>query len=249
MGLRLVVRSGDITTMSAGNCHQLIKQVENFCLLYSVLNGLPDTLSRSKFLMCEDLPEVEIKKEHLMPCLRYLHSHKHFNGKEFEAAFTRGLNGVHLIYWLRHLESIGVVKRWVFNKLGDNNGQRREILKKIINGEQQNRGQAFILTGFSTTNKDMLQTLKNRIKKKPLEGDAEVHILNLVLKDNVTRKSGKHQSCHAVCLKVDDEGNCWLCDPGKTKVKQISFERKMFEDFLHSLFDIYLLHKIEIDFV
>lgn len=235
--------------MSVESYPQLVKQVGNFCLLYSVLNGLPDALSRSKFLMCEDIRGSVVKEEHLMPFLRYLRSHRHFKKKSFEKAFEKGMTGVHLVYWLRHLESIGVVKRWVFNKLGDNNEQRREILKKIIDGEQQNRGKVFVLTGFSTTNDKILKGLKNRIKKRPHNGDSGNHILNVVLNDAKQKKSGLHQSCHAVCLKVDDEGNCWLYDPGKITVKQISFEPKMFEHFLKSLFDVYLLHKMEIDFV
>jgi len=235
-------------TMSTGDSNKVIKQIGNFCLLFSILNALPDTQSRRRFLLSEDLDDDDINEEALKNFKKVLHRHNHFRRRPFSTAFNRGVNGVHIVYYLRHLEEIGVIRSFVYNKLGDNNAQRRGILKKIIDGERQNHGKVFLLTGFSTTNKDWLAKIKRRVRKRPLEGEQEVHILNLMLQCDLVRKNNEHQSCHAVCLKVDREGNCWLHDPGKITVKKISFEPKEFDRLIDSLFDIYLLHKFEIEF-
>lgn len=233
--------------MSARDSNKVVKQIGSFCLLFSVINALPDTEARKKFLLSDERGS-EIKEKDLENCLKVLYEHDHYRNYPFKKAFDRGVNGCHLVYYLRHLVEVGVIKSFVYNKLGDNLPDRIRILKKIINGEEQNRGKVFVLTGFSTSNKEKLNVLKRLIRKRPLEGEQEVHVLNLLLAKAKVKKSGEHHSCHAVCLKVDLEGNCWLHDPGKMTVKKISFELNEFEKLIDSLFDIYLVHKLEIKF-
>jgi len=240
--------AGVMMTMSARDSNKVVKQIGSLCLLFSVINGLPDTRSRRRFLLSNDLDNPEIKEKDLENCLKVLYEHRHYRRYSFKKAFDRGVNGVHLVYYLRHLVRSRVIKSFVYNKLGDNIRDRIRILKKIINGEEQNRGKVFILTGFSTSNKDKLNILKRLIRKRPTSGEQEVHVLNLLLSKAKVKKSGEHYSCHAVCLKVDMEGNCWLYDPGKITVKRISFELDEFEKLIDSLFDIYLVHKLEIKF-
>lgn len=234
--------------MSAGDSNKVVKQIGSFCLLFSIINGLPDTQSRRKFLLSKDLNNPEISEKDLEEFMKVLYEHPHYRDYAFKKAFYRGVNGTHIVYYLRYLVRMGIVENFVFNKLGNNLAERIGILKKIINGEERNRGKVFILTGFSTSNKDKLGQLKRFLRKRPHNGDQEEHVLNLLLSKAKVKRSGEHHSCHAVCLKVDMKGNCWLHDPGKITVKKISFELNDFEKLVDSLFDIYLVHKLEIKF-
>ena len=164
---------------------------------------------------------------------------------------------MHIVRWLKYLKKEEVIMSFTYNKLGNNLGERYRILQRIIDGEPQNRGHVFIVTGYNTTHEVVLKKLKKRIreKKRELDEDEPMHPVAIMLRNTIDEKtcnsaklSKNDKSCHAICLKVDNEGQCWLYDPGKTRVKLISKEPKLFDQFIHSLFDVYLVHKFEIRF-
>jgi hypothetical protein len=165
---------------------------------------------------------------------------------------------------LKYLKGERVITSFRYKKLGNNLQERYEILRKIIDGEPQNRGHAFIVTGYHTTHEGIITKVKNRIrgpkkkgknKKRELNSDEPIHPVMLMFRctkdvDNCqsAKTSKKDKSCHAVCLKVDLEGRCWLYDPGKSTVKLISKKLTLFDEFIKSLFDVYLVHKFEVRF-
>lgn len=250
----------------------VVKQTGSFCLLYAVINALPDNQARRTFLRNNDNTLTTKNFEN------YFINHPHFKKKELDAEdsendsedsededpYYHGLTSLHIVLWLKYLKRERVITSFTYKKLGNNLQARYEILRKIIDGEPQNRGHAFIVSGYHTTHEDVLRKVKNRIRnkknkknnrKRELNSDEPIHPVMLMFrytKDVVKCESAKvddeDKSCHAVCLKVDYIGNCWLYDPGKSTVKLISKKPQLFDEFIHSLFDVYLVHKIKVGF-
>lgn len=238
--------------MSAEDGLDVVKQTDSFCLLYAVINSLPNNEARRKFLMGTDQDTLNIDK-----FIEHLRTHKHFENSDESDAFYFGMTAMHIVFWLKHLKRNNIVSSFIYHKLGNNLDDRFNILKKIIDGHQVNRGRAFIITGLATTHEVHLKKLKDRLKRKKreLNGDEPMHPVDILLRNDnfkpnrYSEKVSKgDKSCHAICLKVDKQGLCWLYDPGKIRVKPLSRDPKLFVAFIHSLFDIYLIHRIDIRF-
>lgn len=228
---------------------ELVRQGNtNLCLLYSFLNILETEEERKHFLMSKTR---EYDLEYIVKFIKALPHHQEKKKKnkktmaeESKEEFPYGLMVKDIVEYCKHLQCRGVLRTW---KIQSTAFSLENMLMPSKN--QVKKGKAFLLTGATTTNKDIIDKRvkgivdqREKVNETPWEGEVEqgvsrkrkreeeieyckgryqAQLMDTKFREYQTKLRKADYAQHAIAMKYIEEDTLILLDPGKRVVKEV----------------------------
>ena len=209
----------------------LIRQTGNLCLLYSVLNALPNDNDRCKFVRSDDPYDVS----RVVEFIQGLDHHK-----ENEPGFPFGITCKDINWYLLYLKREGILESFVMKNIALN------LPVLLSRKRRNNRGKAFIVCGHTTTDPN----IRKRVVKcctGPSPFD-EWKAFRDRMRDGTARVRKCDYSTHAIAIRFTMDNQPVLLDPGR-KVPFLLTSSNFGSEISKSIFDYYVVCKFSLKFV